>query len=447
VPPPVLRIRAFTATQLPRLGASPLAEDVEFKVTIPEGTPISGEVRGKQAVTEHFEQLGDLLEFRQERPMEFFGSGDRVVVLGRESFEIKKNGATVSGSEYADVLDFRDGLITHFLVIQDLTVSSTPTGTGSNPRMGSLDDSVAPMAAGQFRVHLRARGEKDLILDDSAVDVCVRANQHMIAEDSGMILASAYECVLHDDAQRAPTWREPPSAVRTAPRSTRLSSPTVAFPQGTAVGATYAESATAADDGVLEKDPSRHDRRRRPRDLLSGGGPARCSGRALTSRVSVLVIPVSSLHAAARRPVAADRPRHCPASATARRRILRISPTRSRATGSSSSDSSSGSASRATRSTCTTTARSSASGSQWRRRRGCRADHSERRHLRGRAWPEVRVAEALLGEPDARRTRTDGLKRERASNSQTRPVRAPAGLTRPEAASRWRGDVNVCVMA
>jgi ketosteroid isomerase-like protein len=98
-----------------------LAEDVVFKVTIPEGTPISGGFRGKRAVTEHFEHLDDLLEFRQEAPMEFLGSGNRVVVLGRESFTVKKNGVTVSGSEYADVLDFRDGLITRFLVIQDLT--------------------------------------------------------------------------------------------------------------------------------------------------------------------------------------------------------------------------------------------------------------------------------------------------------------------------------------
>jgi ketosteroid isomerase-like protein len=91
-----------------------LADDVVFKVTIPEGTPVSGEFRGKQAVTEHFERLGDLLEFRQEQPMEFLGSGSRVVVLGCESFEIKETGDTVSGSEYADVIDFRDGLITRF---------------------------------------------------------------------------------------------------------------------------------------------------------------------------------------------------------------------------------------------------------------------------------------------------------------------------------------------
>jgi ketosteroid isomerase-like protein len=97
------------------------SRDVVFSVTIPDGTPISGEVRGKAAVIEHFERLGDLLEFRQERPMDFLGRGDRVVVLGTETMEIKETGATITGSEYADVLDFRDGLIARFLVIQDLT--------------------------------------------------------------------------------------------------------------------------------------------------------------------------------------------------------------------------------------------------------------------------------------------------------------------------------------
>jgi ketosteroid isomerase-like protein len=98
-----------------------LAENVVFKVTIPEGTPISGEFRGKPAVIEHFERLPGLLEFEQERPMDFLGEGDRVVVLGRETMVIKRNGRTITGSEYADVLDFRDGQIVRFLVIQDLS--------------------------------------------------------------------------------------------------------------------------------------------------------------------------------------------------------------------------------------------------------------------------------------------------------------------------------------
>jgi ketosteroid isomerase-like protein len=98
-----------------------LADDVVFKVTIPEGTPVSGEFRGKQAVVEHLTNLGDLLEFRQEKPLEYYGNGERVVVLGQETVEIKKSGVTVPRSEYTDVLDFREGLITRFLIIQDMS--------------------------------------------------------------------------------------------------------------------------------------------------------------------------------------------------------------------------------------------------------------------------------------------------------------------------------------
>jgi ketosteroid isomerase-like protein len=98
-----------------------LAEDVVFKATIPDGTPISGELQGKQAVVEHLMNLGNVLVFRSEQPQEYFEGGDRVVVLGKESIDIVKNGVTVPHSEYATVLDFRDGLITRFLVIQDLT--------------------------------------------------------------------------------------------------------------------------------------------------------------------------------------------------------------------------------------------------------------------------------------------------------------------------------------
>jgi ketosteroid isomerase-like protein len=98
-----------------------LAEHVVFRVTIPDGTPISGELRGKQAMVDHLMNLGDLLEFRQEKPLEYYGNGDRVVVLGQESVEVKKSGVTVPHSEYATVLDFRGDLITRFLVIQDMS--------------------------------------------------------------------------------------------------------------------------------------------------------------------------------------------------------------------------------------------------------------------------------------------------------------------------------------
>jgi ketosteroid isomerase-like protein len=98
-----------------------LAEDVVFEVTISDGTPISGQFRGRRAVLEHFKNLGNIAEFRQEQPLEYFGQGDRVVVLGRESSEVKKSGMTIRGSHYAEIVDLRDRLITRFLIIQDLS--------------------------------------------------------------------------------------------------------------------------------------------------------------------------------------------------------------------------------------------------------------------------------------------------------------------------------------
>ena len=54
-----------------------LADDVVFKMTIPEGTPISGEFRGKQAVIDYFTRIGEIAELRQEQPLEILTAGNR----------------------------------------------------------------------------------------------------------------------------------------------------------------------------------------------------------------------------------------------------------------------------------------------------------------------------------------------------------------------------------
>ena len=52
-------------------------------------------------------------------------------MLGDDSFEIRKSGATAR-SESAIVADFRDGLITRVLIIQDLSAIADAYRT--NPR-------------------------------------------------------------------------------------------------------------------------------------------------------------------------------------------------------------------------------------------------------------------------------------------------------------------------
>ena len=101
--------------------AAHLADDVVFEVTPPEGMPTTPERRGKQAVVDYFTSLGDIVTFWR---VQCFGDGERVVAVGAESFTIPRYGITV-GSEFALLLHVCNGVISRFLIIEDLTESPT----------------------------------------------------------------------------------------------------------------------------------------------------------------------------------------------------------------------------------------------------------------------------------------------------------------------------------
>jgi hypothetical protein len=100
--------------------AARLAEDVVFEVTPPEGVPTSAERRGKQAVLDYVTSLGDIVTVWRVRCL---GDGERVVVVGAESFTIPRYGVTLGG-EFALLLTVCNGLITRFLIIEELSESS-----------------------------------------------------------------------------------------------------------------------------------------------------------------------------------------------------------------------------------------------------------------------------------------------------------------------------------
>jgi ethanolamine utilization protein EutQ len=92
-----------------------LDDDVVFATSV-------GELRGKQAVVHYFTHAGELIEFRPfERPQEYFGDGDRVVIVGEETFRVRATGATAR-VPWAWAYDLRDGLITRIEAIEDLSV-------------------------------------------------------------------------------------------------------------------------------------------------------------------------------------------------------------------------------------------------------------------------------------------------------------------------------------
>jgi ketosteroid isomerase-like protein len=97
-----------------------LADDAVYKLSLPPGVPLSGEFRGKRAIVDLFDELNELLEVLEVNTWDFVGKGSQVIVLGDERFIVRKTGK-VCHSEFAFILDFRDGKIARALVIEDLS--------------------------------------------------------------------------------------------------------------------------------------------------------------------------------------------------------------------------------------------------------------------------------------------------------------------------------------
>lgn len=91
-----------------------LADDVVFELPV-------GELRGKQAVIDYLAGAGTTMEINPfVRPLEYYGAGDRVVVLGDETFRVRETGVS-HRAEWAWVHDLHEGRITRIVAIQDLS--------------------------------------------------------------------------------------------------------------------------------------------------------------------------------------------------------------------------------------------------------------------------------------------------------------------------------------
>jgi ketosteroid isomerase-like protein len=98
-----------------------LSEGVNFRATIPEGTPISGVFQGRNAVEKYFREIiVNVADFNQQVPMEFVDHHNKVIVLGDDSYVLKKTGQMFR-SPYAMVVTFDGDFISDILIIQDLS--------------------------------------------------------------------------------------------------------------------------------------------------------------------------------------------------------------------------------------------------------------------------------------------------------------------------------------
>lgn len=94
-----------------------LAHDVVLEVTVSGDAGPRRDLRGKRHVMAFFLNEDALYGFGRNGPLEYSGRGDRVVVEAAEASG--DSGITVGGRESAVVVDFENGRIVRFLVVQD----------------------------------------------------------------------------------------------------------------------------------------------------------------------------------------------------------------------------------------------------------------------------------------------------------------------------------------
>ena len=100
-----------------------LADDVKFRYAAPADSLLGRSLDGKPAVVEFLTDTAPTIveDVRLDRPLEFVGGGDRVIVLGSESYTLKATGIRATKKEFAVVLTFRGNKIVEIVQIKDLT--------------------------------------------------------------------------------------------------------------------------------------------------------------------------------------------------------------------------------------------------------------------------------------------------------------------------------------
>ncbi len=91
-----------------------LTDDIEWVIHSPvEVAPEGGTYRGKVAVADWFRKLAENYEFETFSPDEFIASGDKVVVLGRQTQRVKSTGRR-GELDWVHVLTYRQGKLARF---------------------------------------------------------------------------------------------------------------------------------------------------------------------------------------------------------------------------------------------------------------------------------------------------------------------------------------------
>lgn len=92
--------------------------DAEWTSPDSDYIPIGGAFHGKQGVADFFTRLGGAMQATRFEPKEFIAEGDKVVVVGHATWQVKANGRSFD-TPWVHLFTMRDGKIARFEAFAD----------------------------------------------------------------------------------------------------------------------------------------------------------------------------------------------------------------------------------------------------------------------------------------------------------------------------------------
>jgi ketosteroid isomerase-like protein len=97
-----------------------ITEDAVIKAVIPDGTPISGEFRGREGFVRYLAALNEVMEILEVQTTDITASADHVVMLGTEKARIRRTGEMLD-CEIATVFTVKAGKIARMVAFADMS--------------------------------------------------------------------------------------------------------------------------------------------------------------------------------------------------------------------------------------------------------------------------------------------------------------------------------------
>lgn len=110
----------FMRTGNPEPLLAEITDDAVIKAVIPDGTPISGEFRGRDGFLRYLTALNEVMEILEVRTTDITASADHVVMLGTEKARVRRTGKLLD-CEIATVFALRGGKIAALTAFADMS--------------------------------------------------------------------------------------------------------------------------------------------------------------------------------------------------------------------------------------------------------------------------------------------------------------------------------------